>query len=105
MSDCESLIKAIHANANTELDEAIRSRARDGEMSNSEPWCDLRYYFGRLYSYRQAAEIIISAFKRWPLLFEGFEIILVPSSVPLQKPVAKSMETTAADVIGQIMPE
>ncbi|RSL45002.1 hypothetical protein CEP51_016152 [Fusarium floridanum] len=104
-SSDNALPKSIHANANTELDEAIRSRARDGEMSNSEPWCDLRHYFGRLHSYRQAAEIIIGAFKRWPLLFEGFEIIPVPSSVPLQKPVAKSMETTAADVIGQIMPE
>ncbi|KAH7122979.1 hypothetical protein EDB81DRAFT_913064 [Dactylonectria macrodidyma] len=105
LSDCESLIKAIHASANTELDEAIRHRARDGEMSNSEPWCELRHYLGRFHSYRQAAEIIIGAFKRWPLLFEGFKVVPIPSSLPMQKPVARSMEITATDVIRQIMPE
>ncbi|RYP03298.1 hypothetical protein DL764_005239 [Monosporascus ibericus] len=104
LKDCETLIKAIHANKGTKVDEAIRRQSKDGEISSSEPWCELRHYLGRLHSYREAAEVIVASTERWPKLFEDFTVVSVQSSRHMRKPIPKS-ELTAADIIRNMIPE
>ncbi|RYP03221.1 hypothetical protein DL765_010566 [Monosporascus sp. GIB2] len=102
LRDCETLIKAIHANK--KVDEAIRRQSKDGEISSSEPWCELRHYLGRLYSYRMAAEMIVKSTERWPELFVDFTVVSVPSSRHMAKPIPTS-ELTAADIVRNMIPE
>lgn len=64
-------------------------------MSNSTPWCELRHYLGRLHSFRQAAETIISASARWPALFQDFHVTPIPSSEPLKRPLRDPIITAA----------
>lgn len=83
----------------TPINHAISKNARDGEFSNSETWCELRHYLGRLLSFRQAADVIVSVRDRLPLLLTDFEVISIPSSSPIQKPIAKSSDLSAASII------
>ncbi|TPX11507.1 uncharacterized protein E0L32_007718 [Thyridium curvatum] len=99
LSDCETLIKAIVALRGGKVEEAIVSKAREGEFSSSEPWCELRHYLGRLHSYRQAAEVIILSLERWPLLFSNFKITTVPSVKQRGRPLKPSDKHTACEII------
>jgi hypothetical protein len=85
------LIKAIYTLDQTE----ISQRAKDAEMTRSEPWCKLRHYLGRWLSYRKAAEGIVAVSKRWPDLFLDFEITMVPSGSRLPNPVLTSNLTSS----------
>ncbi|KAF6823918.1 hypothetical protein CPLU01_11142 [Colletotrichum plurivorum] len=99
LSDCEKLIKAIVTIKSTSIDEAIRKNAKDGEFTNSETWCELRHYLGRLLSFRQAADVIVGARDKLPLLLRDFKVIAVPSSSTIQKPIAKSLQLSAISII------
>jgi len=92
------LIKAIHTVDQTE----ISQRARDAEMTRSEPWCKLRHYLGRWLSYRKAAEGIAAISERWPELFLDFEITMVPPGSLLPKPRLPPGLTSSA-IIQQII--
>ncbi|RFN42553.1 hypothetical protein FIE12Z_12791 [Fusarium flagelliforme] len=100
ISDCETLIKAIYTLDQTE----ISQRAKDAEMTRSEPWCKLRHYLGRWLSYRKAAEGIVTVSERWPDLFLDFEITMVPPGSRLQKPNLPS-GLTSSIIIQQIVAE
>ncbi|KAH8197383.1 hypothetical protein TruAng_008442 [Truncatella angustata] len=98
LCDCETLLKAIHGARGKNIDDAIKSQSSSGQAARPNPWHELRHYLGRLLSFRQAAEILISAFERWPLLFEDFEIVTIPSGLRMSRPLPRS-NLTAAEII------
>ncbi|ORY66969.1 uncharacterized protein BCR38DRAFT_509234 [Pseudomassariella vexata] len=102
LSDCETLLKSIHANKENRIGEAILKKSNNRAMLSSESWCELRHYLGRLLSYRQAAEVIVAAYERWPELFQKFAIIPVPSSTKMAKPISNP-ELSAADIVRNLL--
>ncbi|KAF4953250.1 hypothetical protein FGADI_6116 [Fusarium gaditjirri] len=90
ISDCETLIKAITNLEHSEINGIISQRAKDGEITRSEPWCKLRHFLGRWLSYRKAALGIVAVSERWPELFLDFEITMVPSGSRLPNPIMRS---------------
>ncbi|OHE97159.1 hypothetical protein CORC01_07600 [Colletotrichum orchidophilum] len=105
LSDCEKLIKVVVSIKNTQIEQAIMRNAKDGEISRSQSWCELRHYLGRLLSFRQAADAIIGAHDRLPILFQDFKITPIPSSEAARKPIAKSKSFTAASIIRNMIPD
>ncbi|TDZ16498.1 hypothetical protein Cob_v010677 [Colletotrichum orbiculare MAFF 240422] len=99
LSDCEKLLRAILAMKGTPLDRAIRDKAKEGEMTSSEPWCELRHYLGRLFSFRQAAHAIVGATDRFSEMFKDITVTTIPPSALLPKPIARSPSLTAAAII------
>ncbi|KAM0321438.1 hypothetical protein ACHAQA_010114 [Verticillium albo-atrum] len=71
---CETLIEAIQFTRESSFRMTMEVRTRDSNADISRAWCDLRHYFGRLHSYRQAAECIYKASKDWPEMFKGFTV-------------------------------
>ncbi|RBA15846.1 hypothetical protein FPRO05_12067 [Fusarium proliferatum] len=90
ISDCETLIKAIANLEKADINTMISQRAKDAEMTRSEPWCKLRHFLGRWLSYRKAALAIVAVSDRWPELFLDFEITMVPSGSRLPNPILRS---------------
>ncbi|KAG4291641.1 hypothetical protein FPRO06_13862 [Fusarium proliferatum] len=95
ISDCETLIKAITNLEQADINTMISQRAKDAEMTRSEPWCKLRHFLGRWLSYRKAALAIVAVSDRWPELFLDFEITMVPSGSRLPNPILRSDLTSA----------
>ncbi|KAH8130406.1 hypothetical protein FP744_10009292 [Trichoderma asperellum] len=79
LRDCEALIKAIQACKTGSFEKILQSRAVE-KNADSEDWCRLRHYLGRLHSYRQASEIIVAAATSWPDLFKNHRVDYVPSA-------------------------
>ncbi|KAJ4112119.1 hypothetical protein NW768_011698 [Fusarium equiseti] len=104
ISDCETLIRAITNLDPGEVNTLISQRAKDGEMTRSEPWCNLRHYLGRWLSYRKAAEGIVAVSDRWPNLFLDFDITLVPSGSRLPNPILTS-DLTSSIIMQHIVAE
>ncbi|KAG7121941.1 hypothetical protein HYQ44_002839 [Verticillium longisporum] len=82
LRDCETLIKAIHAMRESSFSMTMDERTHDSNTGISRAWCELRHYFGRLHSYRQAAECIYKASKDWPEMFNGITVNFIPSDRP-----------------------
>ncbi|KAI0123440.1 hypothetical protein BJ170DRAFT_687445 [Xylariales sp. AK1849] len=97
-SDCDTLIKAIHARRNTDVDEQMRKRANGEVVPDPRPWRELRHHCGRLLSYRQAAEVLVSANERWPGLFKEIRIATIRSSKPMPCPLP-NQPITAPEII------
>ncbi|KAM0814119.1 hypothetical protein AB5N19_14122 [Seiridium cardinale] len=102
-SDCETLVKAILANKVKGFDSILESLAMDKDSSISEPWRELRHYCGRLLSYRQAAETLITANERWPELFSDVKVVVIRSSTRIARPLCGDL--TGFDVIKNMGPE
>lgn len=101
----ERLINAISRLYQSEIDELVRDKAKEGRMNESECWCELRHAAGRLLSYLQAVKVLVSTRKRWPALFEDFEVCYVFSSAPDRCPLGsgrKVKELTMGDIIGRM---
>ncbi|KZL80874.1 hypothetical protein CI238_01917 [Colletotrichum incanum] len=100
LSDCETLMKAIHYAKETGFNKAMNERASVGDSEAVHSWCELRHYLGRLLSYRQAADSIVGAYKKWPELFTDFTVEHIPSSrlvrLSLPKPTLSPMEVIPA---------
>ncbi|KAK1711783.1 hypothetical protein BDP67DRAFT_405446 [Colletotrichum lupini] len=105
LSDCEKLIKGVVAIKNTQIDQAIMRNAKDGEISESKYWSELRHYLGRLLSFRRATDAIIGTHERLPKLFQDFKFTAVPSSEDARRPLTKSMSITAASIIKNMIPD
>ncbi|KAF4808772.1 hypothetical protein CGCSCA5_v011970 [Colletotrichum siamense] len=105
LSDCEKLIKGVVAIKSSPLEVAIKDHAKDGSISASDSWCELRHYLGRLLSFRQAANVIVDANDRDPDMLKSFKITSVPSSDLLQKPIAKSRSVTAVSIVDKMIPD
>ncbi|KAK1505495.1 hypothetical protein CABS01_00963 [Colletotrichum abscissum] len=105
LSDCEKLIKGVVAIKNTQIDQAIMRNAKDGEISESKYWSELRHYLGRLLSFRHATDAIIGTHERLPKLFQDFKFTAVPSSEDAPRPLTKSMSITAASIIKNMIPD
>ncbi|KAK1658731.1 hypothetical protein BDP55DRAFT_720395 [Colletotrichum godetiae] len=105
LSDCEKLIKMALSMRNTEIEQAIRKNAKDGEMTSSKAWCDLRHYLGRLLSFRQAADAMIGTNERLPNLFQDFKFTAIPSGKDAAKPIARSRSFTATSIIKNMIPD
>ncbi|KAI1044959.1 hypothetical protein LB503_013580 [Fusarium chuoi] len=104
ISDCETLIKAITNLDQADINTMISQRAKDAEMTRSEPWCKLRHFLGRWLSYRKAALAIVAVSDRWPELFLDFEITMVPSGSRLPNPILRS-DLTSAIILENIVAE
>ncbi|KAI1025261.1 hypothetical protein LB504_009987 [Fusarium proliferatum] len=104
ISDCETLIKAITSLEQADINTMISQRAKDAEMTRSEPWCKLRHFLGRWLSYRKAALAIVAVSERWPELFLDFEITMVPSGSRLPNPILRS-DLTSAIILKNIVAE
>ncbi|KAK9770761.1 hypothetical protein SCAR479_12552 [Seiridium cardinale] len=102
-SDCETLVKAILTNKVKGFDSILESLAMDKDSSISEPWRELRHYCGRLLSYRQAAETLITANERWPELFSDVKVVAIRSSTRIARPLCGDL--TGFDVIKNMGPE
>ncbi|KAL6912551.1 hypothetical protein FSST1_010311 [Fusarium sambucinum] len=104
ISDCETLIKAIVSLDPAGINKMISQRAKDGEMTRSEPWCNLRHFLGRWLSYRKAALGIVAISERWPNLFLDFEITMIPSGPRIANPILKS-DLTSSIIMQHIVAE
>ncbi|KXH38787.1 hypothetical protein CNYM01_03521 [Colletotrichum nymphaeae SA-01] len=84
----EHLVLAATTFRKSPMYELVVERAREGRFNESERWCELQHFIGRLSSYHGAIRAIISGRRRLhPDLFENFEIIWLPSSVPMNNPM------------------
>lgn len=102
MCDCETLIKAIHASQHNPFEKFVESRVRDTEANNTESWCELRHYLGRLHSYRQASEVITTMLDKWPDLFSSPKISYILPAPPKRIPVPRS--ALLSDIIPIALP-
>ncbi|KAK1655059.1 hypothetical protein BDP81DRAFT_308554 [Colletotrichum phormii] len=105
LCDCEKLIKVAVSMKSTQIEQAIRRNAKDGEMTSSKAWCDLRHYLGRLLSFRQAADAMIGTHERLPNLFQDFKFTAIPSGKDAAKPIARSRSFTAESIIKNMIPD
>jgi hypothetical protein len=74
-------------------------------MNESKCWCELRHAAGRLLSYLQAVKVLVSARKRWPELFDNFEVCYIASSSPAQCPLRNKQKVerlSAEQIIGRM---
>lgn len=106
LSCCETLIKAIHANKKSPLEQLINRRSNDENAAPSDSdsddwlhpdnnvyiWSDLRHCIGRLHSYRQAAEVIIGAKAKWPKFLQTVEVDFVQSGKRKRRQLVKFTE-------------
>lgn len=75
-----SLLQAIAA-CYRGFEEFLRRKAGDDrERANLTPWGHVRHAIGRLHSYSIAMLVLVEARKRWPELFEAFEVTHIPSA-------------------------
>jgi len=98
--ECESFINSIDHLHKSELHELINNRTKEGKIDESERWCELRHFVGRLLSYLQTAKFFVQIPGRWPELFENLEVCWVASSVPDECPLRRKL--SAADIIGRM---
>lgn len=98
------MIKAIVTLDEAGINTIISQRAKDAEITRSEPWCKLRHFLGRLLSYRRAALGIVAVSVRWPDLFLDFEITMVPSGSMLPNPILRS-DLTSSIIVEHIVAE
>ena len=54
-----------------------RATSSEGHGNNQSPFAEVRHYVGRLASHVKAVKILVSAARRLPMLFLGFEIEVV----------------------------
>ncbi|KAK1474352.1 hypothetical protein CTAM01_15933 [Colletotrichum tamarilloi] len=85
----EHLILAANTFRKSLMYESVIERAREGRFNESERWCQLQHFIGRLSSYHGAIRAIIISGRRrlHPDLFENFEITWLPSSIPMKNPM------------------
>ncbi|KAF1734912.1 hypothetical protein CRV24_003830 [Beauveria bassiana] len=89
LSSCENLINIIQDAKAKGLSRILDTRAN--VPSNHRNWSQLRHLFGRLHSYRQAADTIIAASVRRPDLLTNFTIQFVSSAAPARSLVPRGM--------------
>lgn len=90
LSDCEKFIKAIEHTKNTPLHGEIDRNANQLAQHTAFNWCQLRHLLGRLYSFRQAAEVITTAPSTWPEFFRSFIITPIDSAKRTKIPLPQS---------------
>ncbi|KAK1546844.1 hypothetical protein CPAR01_00811 [Colletotrichum paranaense] len=84
----EHLVSAADTFRKSLMYESVIERAREGRFNESERWCELQHFIGRLSSYHGAVRAIISGRRRLhPDLFENFDITWLPSSIPMNNPM------------------
>ncbi|KAL6897627.1 hypothetical protein GGI43DRAFT_97920 [Trichoderma evansii] len=101
LRDCETLIKAIQVCKTGSFEKTLQIRAAE-KNADSEDWCKLRHYLGRLLSYRQASEIIVAAATTWPDLFKSYRVDYIPSAH--QKRVPTPNTSDLSEIIPTALP-
>ncbi|KAK1985859.1 hypothetical protein LZ30DRAFT_340469 [Colletotrichum cereale] len=88
-SSDEDLVRAATALRQSPVFNAIADRGKAGKIDESEHWCELQHFIGRLVSYFKAVQAILRARRRLPELFdtEGLEIRFLKSSRPIPNPM------------------
>ncbi|KAM3511638.1 hypothetical protein MY11210_004722 [Beauveria gryllotalpidicola] len=89
LSSCENLINIIQDTKAKGLSRILDTRA---DVPSNRNWSQLRHLFGRLHSYRQAADTIIAASMRRPDLLTNFTVQFVSSAPPARSLVPRSMQ-------------
>ncbi|KAM3458995.1 hypothetical protein MY3296_000142 [Beauveria thailandica] len=88
LSSCENLINIIQDVKAKGLSRILDTRA---DVPSNRNWSQLRHLFGRLHSYRQAADTIIAASVRRPDLLTNFTVQFVSSAPPARSLVPRGM--------------
>ncbi|KAH8886957.1 hypothetical protein GQ53DRAFT_844516 [Thozetella sp. PMI_491] len=99
---CERLIFDIEAIYEGPL-EGFAHRPRH----ENSCWGDVRHATGRLLSYLYSIPILIESRKRWPQLFQDFEVTAIPSFPKLPNPLMGKVtkDHSAAAIIGRMTSE
>lgn len=83
---------------------SLDERASDGHLSEQVPWRQLRYFLGRLQSYRQAADTIIAASFDMTNIFNKVKISYIKPAksrhvnVPANKSIRDVAQLTYPDL-------
>jgi hypothetical protein len=97
----ENLIEAIGKLLQPSLKSYIEQKTKDGRIDQSERWCDFRHFAGRLYSYYNAANVIMSTRQKFDQLFHDFDVESISSSQETENPLRKG-NWTAGEIIGRM---
>jgi hypothetical protein len=88
LRSCENLINIIQDTKARGFSRILDTRA---DVASNCNWSQLRHLFGRLHSYRQAADTIVAASVRRPDLLTNFTVQFVSSARPARSLVPRSM--------------
>ncbi|KZL85528.1 hypothetical protein CI238_04623 [Colletotrichum incanum] len=85
----EELVRAATALRQSPAFNDIVDKGKAGKIDESQHWCELQHFIGRLASYFRATQAILGARKSHPELFamEGLEIHFIDSSKPIPNPM------------------
>lgn len=89
MADWLNLVKAILNFNGYGLNKNIDRQVAIGDRESSYSWSQVRHYFGRFLSFRQAADTIAEMSLKRPELFSDFSITLVDSAPEKEYPIAQ----------------
>ncbi|KAK2057587.1 hypothetical protein LY76DRAFT_92067 [Colletotrichum caudatum] len=105
LKDCETLLKTIQDAMATGFSLVMNQGANADDPETSHAWCQLRHHLGRLYSYRQAAEVIVETCRERPELFAGFAVAFVPHSRPRRLPLPRTTAPSLEGAIKEAFPD
>ncbi|KAI0129831.1 hypothetical protein BJ170DRAFT_289570 [Xylariales sp. AK1849] len=101
---CELLIDQLTTISRSQAGVLIQARAREGRMpgyKSQECWSEFQHTISRILAYPQSVLFMRKARRTWPELFEGYEIIAVPSSSPIPRP-CRNKSQTADGIVGRM---
>ncbi|KAK7976523.1 hypothetical protein PG989_014986 [Apiospora arundinis] len=103
----ESVIRELNMVHGSPASSSITERAREGRMPgyrSQECWSDLQHTMSRIRAYSQSIVYFLDAQKKWPNLFEEFEVSFIPSSTAAP-PVTRAKSATAEGIVGRMTNE
>ncbi|OHE99948.1 hypothetical protein CORC01_04849 [Colletotrichum orchidophilum] len=85
----EALVRAATELRQSIIYNSIVDRGKSGKFDESQYWCELQHFIGRLVSYQRATHTIFVARRRYPELFDidGIQIKFIASSKRLPNPM------------------
>lgn len=97
---CTELMLSIKTMSKSEAYRTLREKA-NAENGQTSPWGELRHAAGRLLSYLQGVNTLLSARKQWDCLFHDFEVLWLPSSTALPNPISRK-RVTSQEIVGRM---
>ncbi|KAF3025140.1 hypothetical protein E8E14_014703 [Neopestalotiopsis sp. 37M] len=101
---CIELLVQVYTLSRSPAGPLIQEQARQGRMvghRSQECWSEFQHTLSRILAYVESIKVLRKARKTWPILFTNYEVVALPSSVPIQRPARRKSE--AADgIIGRM---
>ncbi|ETS73848.1 hypothetical protein PFICI_14794 [Pestalotiopsis fici W106-1] len=82
----------------------IQEQARQGRMlghKSQECWSEFQHTLSRIMAYIESVNFLRQAQKIWPVLFNRYEVVALPSSKPIPRPSRRKSETASA-IVGRM---